>query len=128
MYPLTSEKFVQILDWFLKDENAQHWAAVKDLAHKDTPEAFETLKKYVLEAGRFSSFLALIRICVPAQGGAAQIKTDQGQATTLKAGEVVLCNVVSLMASYLVNLTVNLICLTPHVDCRFPRSIGLSRP
>ncbi|KAL8793884.1 MAG: hypothetical protein Q9195_003503 [Heterodermia aff. obscurata] len=85
--------FVQILDWFLKDENAQHWAAVKDLAAKNTPEAFETLKKYVLEAGRFSSFLALIRICVPAQGGAAQVKTDEGQTTTLKIGEVVLCNV-----------------------------------
>ena len=92
---------MQILDWFLKEENAQHWAAVKDLAAKDTPDAFETLKKYVLEAGRFSSFLALIRICVPEKGGEAQIKTDQGQTTTLKMGEVVLCNVVSIIASYL---------------------------
>ena len=91
---------MQILDWFLKDENAQHWAAVKDLAAKNTPEAFETLKKYVLEAGRFSSFLALIRICVPEQGGAAQIKTDQGPANTLKIGEVVLCNIVSIIKSY----------------------------
>ncbi|KAL8711250.1 MAG: hypothetical protein Q9220_004395 [cf. Caloplaca sp. 1 TL-2023] len=85
--------FVQILDWFLRDENAQHWAAVRDLASKDTPEAFEQLKKYILEAGRLTSFLALVRICVPAQGQAAQIKNDQGQTVTIKLGEVVLSNV-----------------------------------
>ncbi|KAL8897030.1 MAG: hypothetical protein Q9207_007419, partial [Kuettlingeria erythrocarpa] len=85
--------FVQILDWFLREENAQHWAAVKDLATKNTPDAFETLKKYVLEAGRLTSFLALVRICVPAQGQAAQVKNDQGQTITVKMGEVVLSNV-----------------------------------
>ncbi|KAI4129585.1 MAG: hypothetical protein LQ338_002159 [Usnochroma carphineum] len=85
--------FVQILDWFLRDENAQHWAAVKDLAAKETPAAFETLKKYVLEAGRLTSFLGLVRICVPAQGQAAQVKNDQGQEITVKMGEVVLSNV-----------------------------------
>lgn len=85
---------MQILDWFLKDENTQHWAAVKDLATKDTPEAFEKIKKYILEAGRLTSFLALVRICMPAKGQGAQIKNDQGQNVTIKAGEVVLSNVV----------------------------------
>lgn len=52
------------------------------------------MKKYVLEAGRLTSFLALVRICVPAQGQAAQVKNDQGQTITVKIGEVVLSNVV----------------------------------
>ncbi|KAL8910281.1 MAG: hypothetical protein Q9171_004404 [Xanthocarpia ochracea] len=85
--------FVQVLDWFLREENAEHWAAVKNLATKDTKEAFETIKKYVLEASRLTSFLALVRICVPAQGQAAQIKNDQGQTVTVKRGEVVVSNV-----------------------------------
>ena len=53
------------------------------------------MKKYVLEAGRLTSFLALVRICVPAQGQAAQIKNDQGQTVTVKLGEVVINNAVS---------------------------------
>ncbi|KAL8861303.1 MAG: hypothetical protein Q9178_002175 [Gyalolechia marmorata] len=89
--------FVQVLDWFLREENAEHWVAVKNLATKDTKEAFETIKKYVLEASRLTSFLALVRICVPAQGQAAQIKNDQGQTVTVKRGEVVVSNVKILM-------------------------------
>lgn len=88
-------KFVSILDWFLKAENSQHWAAVRKLAAKDTAASFETLKKYVLEAGRLSGFLALVKICVPERGEAAQIKTDRGSMVTLRKGEVVLCNMVS---------------------------------
>lgn len=88
-------KFVSILDWFLQPENSQHWAAVQKLAAQDSPASFETLKKYVLEANRFSGFLALIRVCVPAKGEAAQVKTDQGSMATLRMGEVVLCNLVS---------------------------------
>lgn len=88
-------KFVQILDWFLHEENSQHWAAVQKLATKDTPAAFETLKKYVLEACRFSSGLALVRICIPKQGETASVRNDQGENIMTKKGEVVLCNVVS---------------------------------
>ena len=85
---------MQILDWFLRDENAQHWAAVKDLATKDTPEAFEKIKKYVLEASRLTSFLALVRICVPAKGEVAQVTNDQGSKVDIKKGEAVICNAV----------------------------------
>lgn len=88
-------KFVSILDWFLKAENSQHWAAVRKLAANDSTASFETLKKYVLEACRLSGFLALLRICIPERGEAAQVKTDQGSMVTLQKGEVVLCNVVS---------------------------------
>ncbi|KAL8627546.1 hypothetical protein Q9189_006747 [Teloschistes chrysophthalmus] len=84
--------FVQVLDWFLREENAEHWKAVKDLSSKDSKEAFETIKKYVLEASRLTSFLALVRICIPSQGQAAQIKNDQGEMVTLKMGEAVVCN------------------------------------
>ena len=85
---------MQILDWFLRDENAQHWAVVKELAKENSSDAFERLKKFVLEASRLTSFLALVRICIPAKGQAAQIKNDQGQTVTVKIGEVVLSNVV----------------------------------
>ena len=96
---------MQILDWFLKAENAQHWAAVQKLATEDTPAAFETLKKYVLEACRFSSSLALVRVCIPQQGDAAQVKNDQGQQIIVKKGEVVLSNVVSLFPPDSISLT-----------------------
>ncbi len=86
---------MSILDWFLRSENTQHWAAVQKLAAKDSPASFETLKKYVLEAGRLSGFLAAVRICIPERGEAAQIKTDQGSMITLQKDEVVLCNIVS---------------------------------
>ena len=98
----TIAKFVSILDWFLKPENSQHWAAVRKLAAKDTTASFETLKKYVLEAGRLSGFLAAIRICHPERGEAAQVKTDHGSKETLRKGEVVLCNIVSHPTSWAV--------------------------
>lgn len=88
---------MQVLDWFLREENAEHWKAVKDLSSKDSKEAFETIKKYVLEASRLTSFLALVRICIPSQGQAAQIKNDQGEMVTLKMGEAVVCNAVSVI-------------------------------
>ena len=88
-------KFVCILDWFLRPENSHHWAAVRKLAAKDTTASFETLKKYVLEAGRLVGFLAVVRICFPERGEAAQVKTDHGSFETLRKGEVVLCNIVS---------------------------------
>ena len=68
---------------------------MQKLAAQDSPTSFDTLKKYTLEASRFSDFLALVRICIPAQGEAAQVKTDQGSMATLKNGEVVVCNLVS---------------------------------
>ncbi|KAK0508750.1 hypothetical protein JMJ35_009026 [Cladonia borealis] len=85
--------FVCILDWFLKPEHSHHWAAVRKLAAKDTTASFETLKKYVLEAGRLSGFLAVVRICFPERGEAAQVKTDHGSMETLRKGKVVLCNI-----------------------------------
>lgn len=94
-------KFVSILDWFLKPENSHHWGAVRKLAAKDTAASFETLKKYVLEAGRLSGFLASVRICVPERGEATQIKTDRGSMVTLRKGEVVVCNMVSNYYDYL---------------------------
>lgn len=68
---------------------------MQKLAASDEPAAFDTLKKYVLEACRFSSSLALVRVCIPEQGEEAQVKNDQGQIITVKKGEVVLSVVVS---------------------------------
>ncbi|MCJ1396496.1 hypothetical protein MMC18_009386 [Xylographa bjoerkii] len=44
----------QILDFYLSDQYVQHWPAIQVLARSDSPEAFETLKKYALEALRLS--------------------------------------------------------------------------
>ena len=101
---------MQILDWFLRDENAQHWAAVKDLAAKDTPEAFEKIKKYVLEAGRLTFSLGIVRICVPAKGEVAQVMNDQGSKVDVKKGEVVICNAVRAVKLHSSIYTSN----TPH--------------
>ena len=86
---------MQILDWFLRDENAEHWAAVKDLATQNTPDAFEKLKKYCLEANRLSAFLALVRICIPDKAQSAQVLSDDGSTLDVKPGEAVICNAVS---------------------------------
>lgn len=68
---------------------------MQKLAAKDGPAAFDTLKKYVLEACRFSSSLAVVRVCVPEQGEEVQVKNDEGKFIRVKKGEVVLSNVVS---------------------------------
>lgn len=34
---------------YLSDKYFPHWAAIRDLAMSDEPEAFEKLKKYALE-------------------------------------------------------------------------------
>lgn len=117
-------QFVTILDWFLKPENSEHWAAVQKLAVQDSSDSFATLKKYVLEANRFSGFLALIRICFPDRGESAQVKTDQGSMATLGKGEVVLCNVVSRSSQcqVLMHFKANVFCLT---DSSIPGSIRL---
>ncbi|KAK3178352.1 hypothetical protein OEA41_000487 [Lepraria neglecta] len=64
---------VSILDWFLKPEISQHWAAVQKLSAKD-PGFVRDLEQ----------------ICE-----AARVKADQGSMVTLRKGEVALCNLIA---------------------------------
>lgn len=72
---------------------------MQKLAAKDRPAAFDTLKKYVLEDCRFSSSLAVVRVCVPEQGEEEPVQNDDGKNIRVKKGEGVLSNVVSLFSA-----------------------------
>ncbi len=83
---------MQILDWFLREENAKFWAEVRALAVDNKPASYETLKKYALEAGRF-------QVAYPTSwvvhGESVQVKDDAGKDVTVKKGEIIMTNNVS---------------------------------
>jgi cytochrome P450 len=49
-----SKQFARLLDFYLS-ENKDHWAEIQKIAHQDTPEAFEKLRKYALEGLRLAT-------------------------------------------------------------------------
>ncbi|KAF2465444.1 heme peroxidase [Lindgomyces ingoldianus] len=59
----------QILDLFLKDSYSAHWTDIQKLANDNSPQAFEKLRKYALEA---------LRITTP---GAHLLRTAEADAT-----------------------------------------------
>ncbi|KAL2821930.1 Psi-producing oxygenase A [Aspergillus granulosus] len=79
----------QCLDYYLGD-GAAHLPEINRLAKEDTPEADELLTRYFMEGARLRSSVALPRV-------AAQptVVEDQGEKITLKAGQAVMCNLVS---------------------------------
>ncbi len=56
-----------MLDFYLTEKNKHHWEAIQMLAKEDTPEAFEKLRKYALEA---------FRLATPAAGVLRTVDTD----------------------------------------------------
>ena len=69
-------QFARMLDFYLTEENKDHWAAIQKLAKEDTPEAFEKLRKYALEA---------FRLATPAAGVLRTV--DAETACTIHDGE-----------------------------------------
>lgn len=59
--PNQGQIFAQVLDFYLKEENAVHLAEIQRLAALDTDEAWETIKKYALEGGRLAGTFGLYR-------------------------------------------------------------------
>ncbi|KAI5810761.1 fatty acid oxygenase, partial [Pyronema omphalodes] len=49
-----SHQFALLLEFYLSPKNAKHWAKIKSLAASNTPEAFEQIRRYVLEGMRLS--------------------------------------------------------------------------
>ena len=81
-----------MLDLYLSDKYKHHWADIEALAHSDTPESFEKLRKYALEAYRLAtpSFGLLRRTDVDS----ITIK-DGSNTVTVSKGEEVYVNFVS---------------------------------
>lgn len=44
-----------MLEFYLSPANSHHWAAIQEQAQLDTPESFELLRKYALEALRLAT-------------------------------------------------------------------------
>ena len=53
--------FAQVLDFYLRPENAEHLAEIQRLARLDTPEADELIKRYALEGTRLAGTFGLYR-------------------------------------------------------------------
>lgn len=90
---------MQILDWLLRAENAKHWAAVRALVAENTASSYDNLKKYLLEAGRYQSFFSASRVCISNEGVTLKLGGSQDDHVTLKKGDVVLANYVSMSKS-----------------------------
>ena len=50
--PIQTQGLTRLLDFYLSPQNAEHWAAIKDIAASDAPDALEKLRKYALEGFR----------------------------------------------------------------------------
>ena len=51
-----------------------------------------------------TNFLALVRICAPASGPSTPIENDQESKVDIKAGEVIVCNVVRSLVAILLSV------------------------
>ncbi|KAI5803941.1 heme peroxidase [Geopyxis carbonaria] len=105
----TATAFAQLIDFYLKPENAAHWGEIQRLSALDTDEADDTLTTYVLEGMRLSNSLGLLRIVEPVNGETAKI----GE-TTVHKGD---CIFISFVAA----------CNDPSVFPS-PRELLLNRP
>jgi cytochrome P450 len=72
--PNQAQIFAQVLDFYLREENAVHLAEIQRLAAEDTDEAWETIKKYALEGGRLAGTFGLYR----RYDGAAPMSVNDG--------------------------------------------------
>ncbi|KIW60956.1 hypothetical protein PV05_01130 [Exophiala xenobiotica] len=78
-----AQHFTQMLDVYLQDEYGEHWPEIQRCAWSESPEDFEKLKGYALEANRLSpAAFGLLR-------KAAVDKTvdDNGTKVQIKAGD-----------------------------------------
>ncbi|MCJ1308958.1 hypothetical protein MMC25_002613 [Agyrium rufum] len=65
--------FTEVLAYFIdhpheEEPDVSDWIEIQRLAYKNTPEADQTLKRYVLEAQRLHVDLPLVRVYKPAKG------------------------------------------------------------
>ena len=120
---------MQVLDYFLKDENKAAWGQVCATASQSSPGAYEKLKAYTLEAARLQSIPLTSRVC---QADGCQMRDDSGSNVTVKKGETIFINNVSyadespLEAAITNSFSPFVTDLFP--DCSEPRSLHLPNP
>lgn len=90
-----TNKSAQLIDFYLLEENKVHWAEIQKLATKNTPEADQSLIKYVLEGTRLSNSLGIFRNVEPADGQPLTI-SQSGQNIPVKKGDKVFVSFVCL--------------------------------
>ncbi|KAB8072880.1 heme peroxidase [Aspergillus leporis] len=85
-----AQLFSQCLDYYLSEEGSAHLPDIKRLAKVNTPEADELLLRYFMEGARLRSSVALPRMVTK-----PTVIEDSGKKLNLKAGQHILCNLVS---------------------------------
>ena len=89
-------QFVEVLGWFLRLENAKHWAAVQQLAAENTPKADDTIRAYVLEAQRLTSSQRNLRISkVSRKVSSRNVVSKEIEDVQINPGDPVVCLLVS---------------------------------
>lgn len=68
--------FAQVLDFYLRDENAQYLRHIQDLAKQNTPEADELIKRYAMEGTRLAGTFGLYR----------KVNCSEGETVTIQDG------------------------------------------
>lgn len=90
----------QLIDFYLLEENKAHWAEIQRLAGQRTPEADQTLTKYVLEGARLSNSLGIFRDVEPVSGQSVTV-AQHGQTITAKKGDKLFVSFVYLSGPYI---------------------------
>ncbi|KAL4953119.1 Psi-producing oxygenase A [Aspergillus filifer] len=85
-----AQLFSQCLDYYLSEEGSVHLPEINRLAKETAPEAEELLTRYFMEGARLRSSVALPRVAAE-----PTVVDDNGSNVTVKAGQAVICNLVS---------------------------------
>ncbi|THC94398.1 hypothetical protein EYZ11_006127 [Aspergillus tanneri] len=82
--------FSQCLDYYLSEEGSSYLPEINRLANENTPEADNKLLHYFMEGARLRSSVGLPRVIAK-----PTTIMDNGEKVNLKAGQHILCNLVS---------------------------------
>ncbi|KAE8144928.1 heme peroxidase [Aspergillus avenaceus] len=85
-----AQLFSQCLDYYLSEDGSVHLPEINRLAKIDTPEADASLLRYFMEGARIRSSVGLPRMVAK-----PTVVEDNGTKLNLKAGQHILCNLVS---------------------------------
>ncbi|KAL4919990.1 heme peroxidase [Aspergillus aurantiobrunneus] len=85
-----AQLFSQCLDYYLSEKGSIHLPEISRLAKENTPEADELLTRYFMEGARLRSSVALPRLAAR-----STVIEDNGEKLAIKAGQAVMCNLVS---------------------------------
>lgn len=81
-----TNKSAQLIDFYMQEENKVHWNEIQRLATLNTPEADQSIIKYVLEGTRLSNSLGIMRNVDPVDGQPLSI-AQNGQNISVKKGD-----------------------------------------